>query len=343
VRVRLTEIARLNQPVGMGVRPDDDALYVLEKAGRVVAIRDGEVSKPLLDISEEAASGGEQGLLGIAFSLDGETVYLDFTDTSDVLHVRRYDFDGGPIDVRTGKDLLAVKKPFAQHNGGQLVTGPDGKLWIGIGDGGSAGDPFDNGQRLDTLMGKILRIFPEDGGTYSSPPHNPFTGKPGVRKEIWAYGLRNPWRFSFDRATGDMWIGDVGQNGWEEINFEPTTSRGGLNYGWNRFEGKDRFLGGPLTGDYVFPLYAYRHAGTVCSVTGGYVYRGSKITALQGAYVFGDYCDGRLRALVRKGRRVSSIRYLGPEVPQLVSFGEDGDGELFAFSLEGQVFRIDSD
>jgi glucose/arabinose dehydrogenase len=329
----------------MAVRPADRSLYVLEKEGKIRVLTDGEVSQePLLDISEEVASGGEQGLLGLAFSRDGDDLYIHFTDRRRAVRIRRYAFPRrGPIDPQSGDDILVVDKPFSQHNGGQLALGRDDHLWISIGDGGSAGDPFDNAQSTDSLLGKILRIDPATSGRrYRSPPDNPFADDPDARPEVWAYGLRNPWRFSFDRATGDLWIGDVGQNGAEEIDLEPAASAGGENYGWNRFEGDDRFLGGPLSGRYVFPLHAYRNTGNFCAVTGGYVYRGSKIPDLYGAYVFGDYCDGRLQALVQRNGKVRDVRFLGPRVSQLVSFGEDAEGEIYVFSLDGEVSRLEA-
>jgi glucose/arabinose dehydrogenase len=236
---------------------------------------------------------------------------------------------------------LFVDQPFSNHNGGALAFGPDGYLYVALGDGGSAGDPMGNAQSLSTLLGKLLRISPRPSGgePYSIPPDNPFVGWSGARPEIWAYGLRNPWRFSFDAATGDLWIGDVGQNAWEEIDLEPAGSDGGSNFGWDRLEGTHPFEGGSAPGS-VPPVFEYANGAGSCAVTGGYVYRGALIPALAGAYVFADYCRGRLEALVPGKGRAMEARALGPRVDALASFGEDARGELYVLSLAGTVSRI---
>jgi glucose/arabinose dehydrogenase len=244
-------------------------------------------------------------------------------------------------DPASRRDVLVVDQPYANHNGGNLAFGPDGYLYVGLGDGGSGGDPHDHGQSLSTVLGKMLRIDPRpsDARPYTIPPGNPFVGREGARPEIWALGLRNPWRYSFDRATGDLWIADVGQSAWEEIDRQPAGSDGGENYGWNRMEGDHPFEGDPPPG-VVRPVYEYSHDSGGCTVTGGYVYRGRRISGLVGAYVFGDLCLGRLEAIrVDDGGEVRR-RVFGPTVAGLSSFGEDAQGELYAMSLGGALYRI---
>jgi glucose/arabinose dehydrogenase len=338
-RVRLQQIAVLDQPLAMAVRPDDPALYVAEKSGRVVALRGSAEPQVVLDISDEVSLGGEQGLLGLAFSPDGDFLYVDYTDTNGDTHVSEFEVHHGEIDASTERLVLFVDQPFSNHNGGQLVFGPDGDLYIGLGDGGSAGDPMDNGQSLQTLLGKILRISPRptEGDPYTVPDGNPFAD--GASREIWDYGLRNPWRFSFDRLTGDLWIGDVGQNAWEEVDFAPAGSTSGLNFGWDLFEGTHPFEPSAATKT-VPPVYEYPHNGSTCVVTGGYVYRGQDIPALEGSYVFGDFCLGKLEALRLLAGQEPQVVDLGPVVENLASFGEDANGELYALSLSGPVYRL---
>ncbi|MEP7032396.1 MAG: PQQ-dependent sugar dehydrogenase [Actinomycetota bacterium] len=338
-RVGLKQIAVLEQPLAMAVRPGDPALYVAEKPGRVVALRGTAEPEVVLDISDEVSLGGEQGLLGLAFSPDGDFLYVDYTDTTGDTHISEFEVHHGEIDASTERLVLFVNQPFSNHNGGQLVFGPDGDLYIGLGDGGSAGDPMDNGQSLQTLLGKILRISPRpaEGDPYTIPDGNPFAD--GAAREIWDYGLRNPWRFSFDRLTGDLWIGDVGQNAWEEVDFAAAGSTSGLNFGWNLFEGTHPFEPGAAA-QTVPPVYEYPHNGSTCVVTGGYVYRGQEIPALEGAYVFGDFCLGRLEALRQLDGQDPQVVDLGPVVENLASFGEDANGELYALSLSGPVYRL---
>jgi glucose/arabinose dehydrogenase len=304
-----------------------------------------------LDVSSEVSTGSEQGLLGLAFSPDGAHMYVNFTSKTGSgaagnTIVREYAFANGRAVVTGNREVLNVPQPFANHNGGNLVFGPDGYLYIGLGDGGSGGDPLNNAQSLNTLLGKMLRIDPRPGtpdcgtGSYRSPPNNPFVGKAGC-DAIWSYGLRNPWRYSFDRATKDLWIGDVGQNSWEEVDIQPGSSKGGENYGWNRMEGTHSYNGGSPPANYHGPVYEYSHDGGNCSITGGYVYRGRRIPNLVGAYLFGDYCAGRLRGFVLHNGRATDHRFLGPQVDQLSSFGEDAAGELYVASLNGGVYRID--
>ncbi|GIV01124.1 MAG: hypothetical protein KatS3mg014_2739 [Actinomycetota bacterium] len=339
VRLGLERVAVLDQPVAMAVRAGDDALYVAEKPGRVVAL--GDEPRVVLDLTGRVSTGSEQGLLGLAFSPDGRFLYVDLTDPAGDTRILEYRVGPDGPDPASEREVLRVDQPYANHNGGQLVFGPDGYLYVGLGDGGSAGDPEGRAQSLGTLLGKILRISPrpEGGRPYGIPPDNPFVGVPGARPEIWAYGLRNPWRFSFDRATGELWIGDVGQGSWEEIDvLEP--GRGGANLGWDLLEGSHPFEGSGGDARTVMPVYEYPHDGAVCAVTGGYVYRGEAIPALRGAYVFGDFCGGALEAIALREGRAPTHRELGPVVPNLASFGEDAAGELYALSLAGPVYRL---
>jgi glucose/arabinose dehydrogenase len=340
VRLALRKVATLDQPLALAVRTGDSALYVAEKTGRVMAIRDGRVDQtPVLDLSSEVSGGGEQGLLGLAFSPDGNSLYASFTDLNGDTRVKVYAMRGGTADPGSARDVLHVDQPYSNHNGGEVIFGPDGDLYVGLGDGGSEGDPQDQGQDLGTLLGKILRIAPEPDGSYSVPADNPFVSRDGARGEIWAYGLRNPWRFSFDRTTGDLWIGDVGQNAWEEVDFRPASSTGGENYGWSLREGNHEYKGSRPP-DNVDPIFEYSHESGGCVVTGGYVYRGSAIPKLQGAYVFADYCLGRINALVQRDGRMAARRTFDLKVPAVASFGEDRNGELYALSLEGGVYRL---
>jgi glucose/arabinose dehydrogenase len=337
--VRLERIAALDQPLAMAVRTHDDALYVAEKTGRVVSLI-GNQTRPVLDLSAEVSLGAEQGLLGLSFSPDGRFLYVDYTDRHGDTHVTSFAMEDRRADPSTRRDLLFVRQPFSNHNGGEVVFGPDGALYVGLGDGGSGGDPFGNGQSLSTLLGKILRVrpTPEANDPYAIPSDNPFVGRDEARPEIWAYGLRNPWRFSFDRQTGDLWIGDVGQSAWEEVDRQPAGSKGGENYGWNVMEGDHPYAGGSTAG-MIRPVYEYPHVNARCSITGGYVYRGSAIPDLFGWYVFADFCVGRLEAIRLHDGDVQHV-FLGPTLSNLSSFGEDGGGELYALSLSGEVDRL---
>ncbi|GAA3706798.1 PQQ-dependent sugar dehydrogenase [Nonomuraea antimicrobica] len=330
-KLRFTEIAELEQPVAMAVRKGDDRLYVAEQTGRL-RTSDGAT---VIDLSREVSTGNEQGLLGVAFHPTGRWVYLDWTDAQGDTHVTEWAYDGTRATAR--RDVLVQDQPYANHNGGQLAFGPDGHLYIGLGDGGSAGDPEGNGQDLGTLLGKILRIDPR-GDPYEVPEDNPFTGRAGVRPEIWAYGLRNPWRFTFDRATGDLWIGDVGQNAWEEVDHQPADSEGGENYGWNVREGNSPYRDGGGD-DLVDPVIVYPlNEGGNCSVIAGHVYRGQKIPWLRGRFLYGDFCAGWVRAAPVAD--LDDAAEVG-EVDQLSSFGEGPDGELYALSLQGLLYRIE--
>jgi len=347
IRIRLQKIATLEAPLAMAVRAGDSALYVAEHGGRVVAIRDGQVdSRPVLDLTGRVSTGTEQGLLGLAFSADGRFLYVNYTDLNGDTNIVEYTMDGDVGGPGSARRLLFIDQPYSNHNGGDLVFGPDGYLYIGMGDGGSGGDPLHNGQNLGTLLGKMLRIDPRPSGgrAYGIPADNPFASRPGARPEIWDYGLRNPWRYSFDRKTGDLWIGDVGQSAREEVDFEPASSHGGRNYGWNLMEGTIRQTE-DLPPGLVSPIYEYdTGSGGTCAIVGGYVYRGDAIPNLVGAYLLSDACSGDIAALrggpdtkIADRARIAKVEAGGYSA---VSFGQDQAGELYVLSLSGPVYKI---
>jgi glucose/arabinose dehydrogenase len=280
--------------------------------------------------------------LGLAFSPDAGWLYVDFTDVAGDTRVEAFAMARGRAEEASRREILFVDQPYANHNGGQLAFGPDDYLYIGLGDGGSGGDPHGNGQALGTLLGKIVRVepTPDAAEPYRIPTDNPFVGRADARPEIGAYGLRNPWRFSFDPATGDLWIGDVGQSAWEEIDLEPAGSGGGRNYGWNAMEGAHPYGDGEPEPSFVRPVYEYAHDGSSCSVTGGEIYRGAAIPALDGWYVFADFCRGELEALGEHRDGTRAHVGLGLEVPNVASFGTDALGELYVLSLGGPVYRL---
>jgi len=282
-------------------------------------------------------------LLGLAFSPDGSKLYVDHNDSTGDIHVAEYTMGAG-LDVNAGsrRELLTIgHRQFTNHNGGGLAVDRAGLLYISVGDGGGSGDPNGNAQRLDSLLGKLLRIDPRPGasGPYSIPPDNPFAHTPNARPEIYAYGLRNPWRFSFDQQTDDLWIADVGQGSWEEIDLETAPRTGGQNYGWNALEGTHRY-GPPASGPTMAPITEYGHDGGDCSVTGGAVVRadGGALGALEGAYVFADYCSGRIRALRQAGGAVTEINQSLGTVRNPVAFDMAG-GSLLVVSLTGTIYR----
>jgi glucose/arabinose dehydrogenase len=344
VSVKLTKVATLDAPLGMAIRSGDDALYVAEKGGRVMAIRAGRVDDtPVLDVGSLVSTGSEQGLLGLAFSPDGNFLYVNYTDTGGDTNVVEYRMQGDRADAGSARRVLFIQQPFSNHNGGNLVFGPDGYLYIGMGDGGSQGDPNGNGQNLEVLLAKMLRIDPRPSGgkPYGIPPDNPFVGRAGARPEIWDFGLRNPWRYEFDRETGDLWIGDVGGSEREEIDVEPAGSKGGRNYGWSVMEGTVPHSDN-VPPNTVPPVYEYDHSGGRCVVTGGFVYRGSAIPDLVGTYVFADFCQGELKAFVPpEGDGMAKPVSLGITTDLPASFGQDQAGELYVLSLSGGVYRIE--
>jgi glucose/arabinose dehydrogenase len=324
-------------------------LFVAERGGRIWIVRDGQRSEqPFLDIASRVTAGGEQGLLGLAFHPDFPDdprffIYYTTTDRDNVVAERRVDPADPDRAVRDEeREILRMDDFAANHNGGHLAFGPDGFLYIATGDGGGAGDPQGTGQRLDTLLGKILRIGVEpssDGGEYLIPPDNPFAGRGDAMGEIWHVGLRNPWRFSFDRATGDLWIGDVGQGRWEEID----VARGGasgLNFGWSVTEGRHCFReNGCSTDGLTPPVTEYSH-DLGCSVTGGVVYRGTASPPLTGGYLFGDYCSGRMWALDAREDEVGEPVVVAETGVAISSFGEDEAGEVYVTDLSGSLLRV---
>ncbi len=343
VRIRLTEVARLDAPVTMAVRPGYDLFFVAERGGRVMIVDGGNVRpQPLLEV--ETTTEGERGLLGLAFAPDGSHLYVSYTNLDGDSRLEEYVMGPGGADIDLGsrRTLLMVDQPFSNHNGGHVTFGPDGLLYVGLGDGGGGGDPMDNAQNPNTLLGSILRIDPRAQGDapYAIPADNPFTGG-GGRSEVFVYGLRNPWRFSFDRVTGDLWIADVGQNAVEEVDLLEAGTAAGANMGWPALEGSRPFDGTPPPGA-VPPVYDYTHDDGY-SVTGGLVYRGTRIPGLQGAYVFGDLGTARLWALAVAEGKVTGRADLGVGVEEgtLVSFFEDPAGELYVVSIAGTVSRLD--
>ena len=325
-------------------------LFVVEKPGTIEIVKDGKrAATPFLDITAIVrSSSNEQGLLGLAFHPEfarNGRFFVAYTGRSGENSVAEYRVSppsGDVADTDSAKLLIAVSDPFPNHNGGMLAFGPDGYLYISMGDGGSAGDPNGNGQDLGTMLGKILRIDIDGGGDYAIPATNPFANQAGAKPEIWAYGLRNPWRFSFDRETGDLWIADVGQNKYEEIDFQSGNSKGGENYGWNTMEGDHCFK--PAQGcdqsGLVKPVFEYDH-GKGCSVTGGYVYRGKAVPALSGRYLFTDYCGATLWASTRGAYGKVATAEIGKLPEGVTAFGEDEAGELyFTVDGEGAVYRF---
>jgi hypothetical protein len=332
--------------------PDDvSRLFVVEKGGRIRVIRnDSLLASPFLDLTGRVSTGGEQGLLGLAFHpayAQNRVFVVHYTNPQGDTRISTFRAGPGPeiADPSSEQVILSVNQPFANHNGGMLAFGPDDRLYIGLGDGGSGGDPQGNGQNRSVLLGKILRLTIADDGTASVPADNPFVGQPGARPEVWSYGLRNPWRFSFDRATGDLYIGDVGQNELEEIDASTDAAQfgRGANFGWNIVEGTECFS--PLSGcdraGLSPPVLVYGH-GQGCSVTGGYVYRGSAIPSLAGHYFYADYCAGWVRSFRLAGPTPADEREWTALRPggQIPSFGEDARGELYILSARGTVHRI---
>jgi len=353
--------AVFNQPVHIAYAPGDPQhLWIVEQTG-TIRVYDLEADRlletPFLSIRDRVSTGGERGLLSVAFHpdfADNGRFYVNYTDRAGNTQIVEYRVGPDPLvaDPTTARPVLQIEQPAANHNGGTMVFGPDGYLYIGTGDGGRAGDPWGNAQNLNTLLGKMLRIDVDGDTPYGVPADNPFAGRRGARPEIWALGLRNPWKFSFDRATGDLYIADVGQNAWEEVNFQPATSRGGQNYGWNIMEGSHCFPENrrcDMRG-LTMPVAEYGHA-LGCSITGGYVYRGARIPELQGYYLFGDYCSGTIWAMStapaaryreQPGQPPAMWPYeqLLATSMRISAFGEDAAGELYVADHGGRVYRL---
>ena len=340
-----------------------DILYVLEQRGIVWELTyNGKNKNSFLDIRNRVHTpifpGDERGLLGFAMSPnfnEDNNLYVNYINKDGLTVISR--FNNNVEEV-----LIAFPQPYSNHNGGMLAFGPDGYLYISVGDGGSAGDPDENAQNLDNFFGSILRIDVNTSTGYKIPDSNPFVNINNVKEEIWVYGIRNAWRFSFDKKTGDMYIGDVGQNSWEEINFQSSLSSGGENYGWNHYEGDSLYVDKNRIEDVSMPIYVYPNNANIikvllgwkeedvrgCSVTGGYVYRGNKINSLKGNYLFADYCTGRIWSFKYESNKISSFRELtksinlegGDKTVYISSFGEDKDGELYVVDYSGSVYKL---
>ena len=343
--IRLEQVdGRFRNPVYLASPPGDSRLFIVEQAGRIRIVKNGQaLSEPFLDIADRVRSGGEQGLLSVAFHPDYRTngyFYVNFTDRSGDTRVERFKVSANPdvADPASSKLVIGIDQPYANHNGGLVMFGPDGMLYVGMGDGGSGGDPHGNGQNRNALLGKILRLD-VSSEPYGIPVGNPRTGG---RAEIWAIGMRNPWRFAFDRQTGLLYVADVGQNEIEEIDVESATEPG-LNYGWNIMEGDHCYRSSSCDREgLVMPKVTYNHSGGACSVTGGFVYRGRRIPSLAGHYFYSDYCAGWLKSFRMMNGAVTDRRdwKTSENLGHVVSFGEDSSGELYILTEGGKVLRI---
>ena len=337
----------LDRPLDLPPPPNDPRLFVAEQTGAIRIISSGTVlATPFLDLSSQVSCCGERGLLGIAFPPDYATdgrVFVSYTRGNGDSRISSFPVSGNPnVADPTETVILDVPQFASNHNGGQIAFGPDGYLYISLGDGGGSGDPTGTGQDRTDLLGSILRIDVDGGTPYAIPPTNPYLGHQTFREELWNYGLRNAWRFSFDRQTGDMYIADVGQSQWEEVDFQPAASSGGENYGWNTMEGSHCFQVATCnqTG-LTLPVLDYDHSNQACSVTGGYVYRGSAISELAGTYFYGDYCAGWVRSLrIVNGQATDLMSWSALDTGGgLTSFGQDAAGELYIIA-GGMVWRI---
>lgn len=346
---RLIRVGVFDRPTYViGAPGDPRRLFVVERPGRIQVLVNGHrVSRPFLDISSLVNSGfAEQGLLSLAFAPDyarSGRFYVFYTDAGNDLRIVGYTRARNSLnaaDASSARTVLSIDHHSqTNHDGGQLQFGPDGDLYIGVGDGGSEQDPFNYGQNAAVLLGKMLRVSPRSGGGYSIPKGNPFTGRPGGRAEIWAYGLRNPWRFSFDRRTGDLVIADVGQDLQEEVDFAPRGTGAGTNYGWSVFEGDRRNKSGSAP-HAVFPAMVALHSAGYCAIVGGYVVRDRGLGALYGRYLYGDNCRAGINSVKLSRGHGSNNRATGLSVRDLSSFGQDSLGHVFLVSLDGPVYRL---
>jgi glucose/arabinose dehydrogenase len=345
--VRLVEVASgFDQPVYVTAPPGDARVFVVEQTGKIRIIQNGAaLPTPFLDVTAKITSGGERGLLSVAFHPSYATngfLYVYYTDRNGDTRVERYHATPGSstADAASGTLVLAQAQPFANHNGGLLMFGPDGKLYVGLGDGGSGGDPQGNGQNPATLLGKILRLDVDAGQPYAIPAGNPFIGQTGKRPEIWITGVRNPWRYAFDREAGLLYIADVGQNQWEEVDVLPA-NQGGQNLGWNLMEGMHCYGGsGCVQQGLTLPVAEYSHDDG-CSITGGFVYRGAAVPGVRGHYFYSDYCKGWLRSFRWTGSAVADARQWDVgDLGNVTSFGEDGARELYLTTSSGRVLRL---
>ena len=325
----------------------DERLFIVEQAGTIRIYQDGELLEtPFLDIQDPVGSNSnEQGLLGLAFHpqyQENGTFFLNYTDNDGHTNIVRYHVSDDPniADPTSGQILLTVPQPFANHNGGMVAFGPDGYLYVGLGDGGSQADPQGNGQNPATLLGSILRLDVDSAdGSYTIPADNPFVDDPNARPEVWAFGLRNPWRFSFDRLNGDLFIADVGQNTWEEVSWQASGTRSGQNYGWNVMEGNHCFSANCFPGEFTPAIFEYDHANG-CSISGGYVYRGQQFLSLYGNYFTADFCSGIIWGVFQQPDGNWQSTVVHESGLPINSFGEDVHGELYVVARTGRIFQI---
>ncbi len=346
--VRLKKIGSFDNPIYLTAPPKDPKrILVVQRAGKIIVMKKGNrLSKPFLDLEKKISTEGEGGLLSIAFSpryAKDRKFYANYTNKSGDTRIVEFRVKKGKpnrANAKSARTVLKIKQPFSNHNGGQIQFGPDGYLHIGMGDGGSAGDPRGYAQNPQSLLGKMLRIDPRKDGkrSYRIPPENPFVSTPGVKPEIYSLGLRNPWRFSFDAENGALAIGDVGQADIEEIQYTEAGQASGANYGWPIVEGSKPFNGGDTSG-LVKPVIEVPHSQGWCSITGGYVVRDSKSSAY-GHYLYGDFCAGEIRSAVLGADSATQKQRLRIKVNNLVSFGEDARGRLYALSIGGPVYRL---
>ncbi len=316
------------------------------KTVRRLELTTGE-STAVLDIAGQTTTDAERGLLGLAVSPSGEHLYVSSTDPDGNSRVDEYGIAAdGEVDEASRRAVFALDQPFPNHNGGHLTFGPDGLLYFGLGDGGAAGDPLEAGQDRGQLLGSILRIDPRGAGgsAYGVPSDNPFVDVEGARPEVWIKGVRNPWRFSFDPVTGDLWIGDVGQSALEEVDWLPADDGGtgagrGVNLGWNLMEGDQPYEGGVEPDDHTPPIFTYGHDGGACSITGGHVYRGEDVPELHGAYLFADYCDGDIRAIAVDDGEVLDDAVIG-NTDGPISFALSPTGDLYLLTEPGSLLHL---
>jgi glucose/arabinose dehydrogenase len=350
VTLRAVQVASgLSNPLYITAPAGDDRLFIVEKSGGVRILRAGTLlAQPFLDISALVSNGGEQGLLSIAFHPRYATngyVYVSYTDDAEDSQIVRYSVSAtnrDVVDPASAQVILSVVQPYENHNGGQIMFGPDNMLYVALGDGGSGGDPHNYAQSTATLLGKLLRLDVDGGTPYAIPAGNPFIGQTGARAEIWALGLRNPWRFAFDRVGGHLYVADVGQNQWEEVHVV-TSSRAGVNYGWRVLEGTHCFSATTCNSQGLEqPVIEYSHANGACSVTGGAVYRGVAVPGIVGHYFYSDYCAGFLRSFrYANGQAVDQREWDVGALGSVLSIGEDLAGELYILSANGRVYRLE--
>ncbi len=346
VSLTLDQVATgLTGPVYVTSPPGDSRLFIVEQPGRIRIVQNGQLlPTPFLDIISRVGSGGERGMLSLAFHPQYSTngfLYVYFTATNGEIRIERFTATGNTANPSTSKLILSVPHPRGNHNGGLAMFGPDGMLYLGLGDGGGGGDPDLNGQNENTLLGALLRIDVNSGDPYGIPAGNPFIGRNDARPEVWATGLRNPWRFAFDAQGGNLYIADVGQGELEEVNVVGAT-RAGVNYGWNIMEGTSCYNASTCNKQGLeLPVLEYRHLGNACSVTGGFVYRGTAIPEIAGHYFYGDYCAGFVKSFkFQNGSATEERTWEFGNIGNVLSFGQDSAGELYITSGNGTVYRI---